>query len=126
MSIKFSKRLLALVACVAPIFVDAEDIEVYTDFEDLEARQNSKANLMLILDTSGSMTTQDVEVEIGVPYDPATDYGNSDDNNYFIYNSSNVFVAEATSSEFVCLAAKNVIDVPNSASPTFTGRMAEW
>lgn len=116
--------IVLLFSCTAPS-LSAEDIEIYTDFVDLDNLQNAKPNVMLVLDTSGSMTTRDVEVELGVPYDPNTDYGSSNDANYFIYNADNNFVTEKSSADFVCQTAKDAISSSNVA-PFYTGRMREW
>ena len=122
-------RLIILAMCVSAASLHAEDIDIYTDFADLNAIQNAKPNVMLVMDTSGSMRTVDVDLTITSTYDQNTSYGSSDDTQYYIYDSGypdpSAFLRSSTDNRFHCQAAETAL-ATNLSNPTFTTRLARW
>jgi|SaaInl5LU_22_DNA_1037371.scaffolds.fasta_scaffold05072_3 type IV pilus assembly protein PilY1 len=108
----------------------ADDTEIYlsTGLDILD--DAAKPNVMFLMDTSGSM---DDHIAIEVPsegdsfaYDPDTDYGDSDDDLIYVYNTDYEFQnITLTYDQSVCDDMETYFD-DNPGFPIYSDRALQW
>jgi len=104
----------------------ADDTDIFVEIEQ-EGAATYQPNVLFIFDTSGSMGNN---VTIREDYDPAVDYGGSDPNKIYVYNSNlSTYITSLTDSQNSCKAMKDQITdrtISGNGDPTWYGKAAYW
>lgn len=111
----------------------AEDIEIYDSLSGegaFTSAEEIKPNLMFIMDTSGSMSESEPvlisDPSVRPEYDPNVTYGNSDNSDIYIYDTSRTYTGNfVPESRNNCLGATE-FHATNPAFPEFFDRALVW
>lgn len=134
---RFEKLRTALLSCALAFSVGntayAEDIEIYKGITAAEvanggAIEVAKPNLLLVLDTSGSMKTPE-PVKVTGEYNPNSVYGGGTlDENYYLYTAGGVYTGvRVNENRNHCQASKNFLNDPrNSHFPAYFDKALTW
>ena len=108
----------------------ADDTEIFFDLVQTADPDAYKPNVLFILDTSGSMTTNITTVSLATTYDPSTSYGSSPDTNIYGYTEDLSSFTTVLKTEVSCQAMLDKIDVSaatfDANNPTYTGKTASY
>ena len=111
----------------------AEDIEIYSNVFDAggtigTSPETLNPNILFILDNSGSMNDLVLQAVGGdsYSYDSTQDYGNSPDDNLYIYSSSLEYTgSHVTNTQNQCQAQRDWI-AANPDNPLFYDKVVQW
>ena len=126
--INLSTAIAALALSAGHVYADDTEIYFSTGLDILD--DAAKPNVMFLMDTSGSMDSHiAVEVPVGgdsFAYDPNTDYGDSDDNLIYVYNTDYEFQnITLTYDQSVCNTMEDYF-VDNPQFPIYSDRALQW
>ncbi|MBT5330770.1 MAG: PQQ-binding-like beta-propeller repeat protein [Porticoccaceae bacterium] len=130
MNFRLNPQPLILCGLLASSFTLADDTEIYlsTGLDILD--DAAKPNVMFLMDTSGSMGSY-IAVEVpsedtGFAYDPAVDYGDSNDDLIYVYNTDYEFQnITLTYEQSVCNDMETYF-VDNPTFLIYSDRALQW
>ena len=117
------KKFLAILLLL-PFFSVADDTEIYIT-KNIDTDATTQPNVLLILDSSGSMDGDIVTVE---DYDPSIIYPGTPTNNYYLYDNNGYIPWEGEDDppiDIECLSAKDYLSDPaNKDTPYYEDKYA--
>lgn len=110
--------------------LQADDTEIYLSTNTEVLDDSVQPNLMFVMDTSGSMG-QNIAIEVpsdsdGFDYDPAVDYGASDDNLIYVYNTDYDYLGVTLPYEQSQCDTMESFFADNPGFPIFSDEALQW
>lgn len=125
---KFLPAFATLILAAGQLSADDTEIYLSTGLDILD--DAAKPNLMFLMDTSGSMGSN-IAVEVpsdgsGFEYDELVDYGSSDDDLIYVYDTDYEFQnVTLTYDQSVCDSMEDFFD-DNPGFPIYSDRALQW